>query len=244
MIRSERETSHEIMSKGFEIAIDGPVAAGKGTIAPLLAERLQGFYLYTGGMYRAVALYCLREKIDINSEEKVVAILPEVDIDLSSGRVVLNGEDITERIKREDVASTTSNISTFSQVRAEMVRRQREIGRQKVDEGKMVVAEGRDTGTVVFPDASLKVFLTASKEVRARRRLEQLREQGDTQTTFEQVLKETEERDIRDSEREADPLVSEPKKFGYFVLDNSHLTEEETVEVIIREVVRKKLLND
>jgi cytidylate kinase len=157
------------MSKGFVIAIDGPVAAGKGTVSPLLAKNLNGFYLYTGAMYRCLALLCIKRGVDTKDENIVVTILPEFRINVSDNKVFLNGEDVTERIKEEDVAMASSDVAVIKKVREEMVSIQREIANKLIDEGKIVIAEGRDTATRVFPNAKLKIFLTATPEVRTKR---------------------------------------------------------------------------
>lgn len=244
MLAEKAIGEREVMPRRFAISIDGPVAAGKGTIASLLSEQLNGFYLYSGGMYRALALYCLRNSIDVNKERLVEKALLNITTDLLQNRVLLNGEDITERIKEKDVASSSSKLAIFSGVRAEMVRRQQEIAKIHLGENKIVVAEGRDAATRIIPDASFKVFLTAREEVRAQRRLDQFREQGDDKITFEKVLEQIRERDKRDLEREVDPLVREPEKFGYWILDNSDMTEKETIDAIIKELRKRNLIND
>lgn len=227
------------MSKGFVIAIDGPVAAGKGTISPLLAKNLNGFYLYTGAMYRCLALLCIKRGINTKDENAVVNILSEFRINVSDNRVFLNGEDVTERIKEEDVAMASSKVAVIKKVREEMVSIQREIANKLIDEGKIVIAEGRDTATRVFPNAKLKIFLTATPEVRAKRRLLQIEERGG-KAEFENVLKDVKLRDEQDSDREIDPLVKTPQTFGYFVLNDSEMSEEETIKTIIKEVEKIK----
>src|ERR1035437_4732397 len=227
------------MSKGFVIAIDGPVAAGKGTISPLLAKNLNGFYLYTGAMYRCLALLCIKRGIDTKDENTVVTILPEFRINVSDNKVFLNGEDVTERIKEEDVAMASSDVAVIKKVREEMVSIQREIANKLIDEGKIVIAEGRDTATRVFPNAKLKIFLTATPEVRTKRRLLQIEERGE-KAEFENVLKDVKLRDEQDSDREIDPLVKDPQAFGYFVLNDSEMSEEETIKTIIKEVKKIK----
>lgn len=228
------------MSKGFVIAIDGPVAAGKGTISPLLAKNLNGFYLYTGAMYRCLALLCIKRGIDTKDENTVVNILPEFGINVFDNKVFLNGEDVTERIKREDVAMTSSDVAVIKKVREEMVSIQQEIANKLMDEGKIVIAEGRDTATRVFPDAKLKIFLTATPEVRAKRRLLQIKERGE-KAKFENVLKDVKLRDEQDLDREIDPLVKNPQEFGYIILDNSNMSEEETANFILQ---KAEALND
>jgi cytidylate kinase len=227
------------MSKGFVIAIDGPVAAGKGTISPILAKDLNGFYLYTGAMYRCLALLCIKRGIDTNDENKVINILPEFSINVSDNKVYLGEEDVTERIKREDVAMAASQVAVIKKVREAMVSIQQKIANKLIDEGKIVIAEGRDTATRVFPNAKLKIFLTATPEVRTERRLLQIEERGE-ETEFESLLKDVRLRDEQDSERTIDPLVKNPEAYGYFVLNNSGMSEEETIRIIIKKVEKIK----
>ena len=226
------------MDKGFVIAIDGPVASGKGTIAPKLSEKINGTYLYTGGTYRAVALYCLQNNIVADNKSAVIGALSDIKIDLRGKNVFLNGIDVTEEIKTPDVAILSSKVSVFREVREEMVKVQQDAAEREIMEGKVVITEGRDTGTKVFPDAKVKIFLTADSVGRAKRRMKQYEDKG-IKLEFEKVLKETLERDKRDFERETDPLSKEPEKLGYIVIDNSNQTEEQTVAIIISEL--KKL---
>lgn len=224
--------------KGFVIAIDGPVASGKGTFAPKLAKMLNGFYLYTGAMYRCVALACIEKGIDITNEEQVVELLPEIAISFEGEHVFLNGKDVTVRIKAEDTANGSSVVATYPKVREELVKRQQALGTQAVAQGKVAILEGRDTGTKVFPEAEVKIYLTATDEVRAKRRLAQYVSQG-RDVSFEQVLKEVQARDTRDRERTTDPLPSNPEELGYFVVDNSEVNEEKT---ILEELKRRELI--
>lgn len=223
------------MSKGFAIAIDGPVAAGKGTIAPRLAEKLNGFYLYTGAMYRCLALAGLKNGISLEDEDSLVSLLPKINIEFRLDKVFLNGVDVTDEIKDPKVANGSSRVAIIPKVREHMVKKQQEIALKAIEEGKIVVAEGRDTATRIMPNAKLKVFLTANPNIRAQRRLNQLKEQGQD-ASLDKILSEIKERDIRDLERKVDPLVSNPSNFGYFVLDNSNLSEEETLMKIIEKL--------
>ena len=230
------------MRKGFVIAIDGPVASGKGTAAPTLAAKLHGFYLYTGATYRALALYCIQQGIEVTDTKAVIAAVDNVSVDLFDHTVMLNGEDITDTIKRADVARLTPVVAAIPEVRRAMVKRQHAIAHQRIAEGKIVVIEGRDTGTVVFPEAALKVFLTAKPEVRAQRRLEQYQAMGTTEVTYEQVLADLQERDKADTQRKIDPLVTDPEKHGYHIIDTSGNTQEETVAEIVSLLETNKLL--
>lgn len=231
------------MQKGFVIAIDGPVASGKGTIAHNLSERLGGFDLYTGATYRSLALYCLENNINLANEDAIKKILPNVSIDLTGTKVILNGRDVTQRIKENDAASTSALVSPYAFVRKVMVKRQQEIAEREIVNGKIVIAEGRDTGTVVFPNADFKLYLKASEKVRANRRFIQYQDQGDIRSK-DDVFNEIRARDKRDMTRINDPLVSNPQDLGYYILDNSSLNEEQTLQAIENELKRRKLLSD
>lgn len=227
------------VKRGFAIAIDGPVAAGKGTIAPLLAKKLGGFYLYTGAMYRCLALNSIREKLRPLDTGLLESCIDRMRISFSSGRVIENGQDVTERIKAEDIAMLSSLLSAIPEVRKKMVPLQRKIAQKEIAAGKIVVAEGRDTATRIFPESPFKIFLTATPLIRAKRRLAQIEQRGKTNVSLPEVLADINKRDKNDSERATDPLVKNPKKAGYFVLDNSNLTEEETVNLLIGEIKNK-----
>lgn len=225
-----------MIQKGFAIAIDGPVAAGKGTVAGLLAEKLHGFHLYTGAMYRCLALYCLEEQVDPSNKEAVVEALSKIWFDLDHNSVVLNGKDVTERIKERDITTLVPTVAAIREVREEMVKRQREIGLRMIEKGYIVLTDGRDAATKIFPDAKLKLFLTASPEVRAKRRFEQLGGEQNKEISYEKILEETKQRDYEDTHRSASPLVSEPEKYGYFVVNDSDQSEEQTITVIMNEL--------
>jgi len=227
--------------KAFAIAIDGPVAAGKGTIAQKVAQSLHAFHLYTGAMYRSLSLFCLDKGIDFTDEEAVVGAVAGVTIVFQNDAVLVNGNDVTNRLQTQDVANGASLIATFPKVREQMVRKQQQLAQEAMNNGTIVVSEGRDTGTRVFPDAPLKVYLTASAEIRANRRLLQYRDQG-RDVSLEEVLAEVQARDKRDTGRSADPLPNNPAELGYFVLDDSTLSEEQTVGAIIEELKKRNLL--
>lgn len=233
----------EIMPQGFSIAIDGPVASGKGTLANVLAKRLGGFYLDTGAMYRSVAFQCLQNGIDINDQAAVETTLPSLDVVFEGGRISLNGSDVTERIREQDVTHGSSVVAQYGSVREDLVRKQQQIAKEAMKNGQMVVIEGRDVGTRILPNASLKIFLTARPEVRALRRAVQDREKG-IKTDAHEALKDLRKRDERDMNRAIDPLPSNPSELGYFILDNSDQFEEETVESIMAELKRRGLVHD
>jgi cytidylate kinase len=223
------------MNKGLSIAIDGPVAAGKGTIAPALARKLNGFYLYTGAMYRCVALFCIENGINLDDESSVDLILSKIIINFEDDKIFLNGKNVTRKIRNEKVAMGASKVGLFSKVREKLVSYQQRIAKDALLKGKTIVAEGRDTGTKVLPNADIKLFLTAKPVIRARRRLLQLKAYGE-KVNLKNILKDIKIRDSQDSIRKIDPLVKNPKAYGYFILDNSNLTEEETINVILKKI--------
>lgn len=232
------------MKKGFIIAIDGPAAAGKGTIAPILASRLKGYHLYTGSMYRSVTLYCLENNISINDEQAIADALPKITINFNENHVFLNGVDVTERIRQRDIDVAVSAVSNHVPVRQAMIKQQQEIGEEKMHLGKIVIAEGRDIATKVFPEAKVKIYLTAKPEIRARRRLKQLQERGVTNMKYEEVLQETIARDAQDTQGKLGKLMPNPEEYGYYIIDDTNESEEQTVQDIISFLKEKQLLND
>ncbi len=229
------------MKRGFVIAIDGPVASGKGTISPKLASKLDGFYLYSGAIYRGLALFCLENNLSIDNEEQIVQNLDRVHLEFDDKIVLLNGVDVTEKIKSPEVAKASSPVASYAGVREYFQNLQRAIAQKEIENGRVVVAEGRDMGTVIFPNAEFKLYLTATPEVRSERRLAQYHEKGQD-LSLDEVLKDTNERDARDMNRETAPLVKNPKEHGYIVLDNSNLTEQETLDAIMDELKKEKLI--
>jgi len=208
------------------IAIDGPSASGKSSVARRVASDMGFTYLNTGAMYRAVAIAFKQAGIapnDPNLEERVAPILQAIKIDLEGDQVILNGRDVTSEISRFDIGDLASTYSTLAPVRARMREMQRAIG-----EAGGVVMEGRDIGTVVFPDADCKFYFEASLEVRAARRLAQLQANGVT-TTRDEVLRELAERDRRDSGRALAPLR---RADDAIVIDSSNLTFEQAVSAL------------
>ena len=231
------------MEKGFVIALDGPAASGKGTLALLLADRLHGYHLYTGSMYRCVALYCLEHDLNMEDEAAVAKILPEIGISFDDDRILLNNRNVTDRIRHRDVDTTVSTVSDYQSVRDFLIHAQQEIGNKIIKEGSVVIADGRDTATKVFPNAKVKIYLTASADIRARRRYQQAKKLRIT-TDYERVLQETLERDERDMHGSLHYLVDNPEKHGYYVIDDSMQTKEETLLQIITLLKDRKLLND
>ncbi len=214
------------------IAIDGPAGAGKSAVAREVAVRLRLPYLDTGAMYRAVGLLAWRRglgpELDDAGRNAAIEIASHLDVAFSGDpraqRVAVGGEDVTEALRAPDVSRMASVVSATPEVRREMVRRQREVASRTGG-----VVEGRDIGTVVFPDAPVKVFLTASPEVRARRRFDELVKRG-APVRWEDVLAEQVERDRRDSTREVSPL--RPAE-GAVVLDTSTLSLAEVVAAVV-----------
>ncbi len=223
------------MSKRLIIAIDGPAGAGKSTLARRVALRLGAVYIDTGAMYRAVALWAMRTGIPLDDSHRLEALAKNASIQFIAGddRLLLNGEDVTEAIRTLEVASAASEVAAVAGVRRQMVEMQREIGAKS-----SVVMEGRDIGTVVFPDADVKIFLDATSEIRAQRRAEEL---GEKKIPFDldRLRQQIEERDARDRNRTASPLL-QAQDATY--LDSSKLTPIEAEEAILK-IIRTKTSN-
>jgi len=215
------------------VAIDGPSGAGKSTIARRLASRLGFVYIDTGAMYRAVALWAERQGVDPADMHRAEQLAIAAQIELAPGRILLNGEDVTEAIRRPEISNGASKISAVPGVRRAMVGKQREIGEQT-----SVVMEGRDIGTVVFPQADVKVFLDANPAERVRRRYVELAAKGET-ISSEQLASEMRERDQRDTTRADAPLSQAPDAV---YLDSTSMGIEEVEEAILR-IVRTRVTN-
>lgn len=188
----------------ISVAIDGPSGAGKSTLAKRLAKELGYLYVDTGAMYRSIGLFALRQGVDPKDEAAVTALLPQIKIELryvdGAQRVLLCGEDVSEAIRAENVGMATSAVSAHPPVRAFLLELQRGMARTHD-----ILMDGRDIGTVILPNASVKIFLTASAEARATRRFRELQEKG-VDTDFETVLEDIRRRDYQDSHRATAPL--------------------------------------
>jgi len=210
------------------IAIDGPVGSGKSTVARRVAEVLGYVYLDSGAMYRAVAWKALRNHVPLDSEEELQAMAGASRIDLlstdDSFRVLVDGADVTDEIRSAAVAQAASKVAVIAGVRTVLVKEQRRAAR-----GGGVVMEGRDIGTVVFPDAGLKIFLEASVEVRAERRRLEHAQKGEC-LELSEVLEEVRQRDRRDRERAVSPLV---RAHDAVLVDNTAMNAEETARLIV-----------
>lgn len=216
------------------IAIDGPSGAGKSTLAKQLAKELNFIYLDTGAMYRALALKVLREGIDLADDVRLAEVVRVSEIDLRERHgkleVSLDGRDVAGEIRTPEVSQMASRVSALPVVRRCMLELQRALGRRG-----SVVAEGRDIGTVVFPEAEVKIFLDASLRERARRRYEELKA-ADREIVFADTLREMEERDKRDSERDLAPLC---KAEDALLIDSSSFNASEVAAMVLAEVQKK-----
>ncbi|MGE5060977.1 MAG: (d)CMP kinase [Betaproteobacteria bacterium] len=217
------------------IAIDGPSGAGKSTLAKKLAANLGFIYLDTGAMYRALALKILRQGVDLADDQKLAELVNSTSVDLQCDRaelkVLLDGKNVASEIRTPAVSQMASKASALKPVRDRMLELQRRLG-----ERGSVVAEGRDIGTVVFPDAQVKIFLSASAAERARRRCAELRAAGQP-VDLDVTLREIEERDQRDSERALAPLR---KADDALVIDSSNSTADEVAACVLAEIRMKQ----
>ncbi|SHF29933.1 cytidylate kinase [Mariniphaga anaerophila] len=225
--------------KKIVIAIDGHSSCGKSTLAKSLARELGYIYIDSGAMYRVVTLYALRNGWIQNGQplrEKVIEGLKNIKITFhwdeqtEKNTTFLNGENVEDEIRQLEVSQNVSPISTIGEVRHEMVKQQRENGKNKG-----IVMDGRDIGTVVFPDAELKIFMTASPQIRAQRRYLELKQKG-LDVDFDEILKNVEDRDTIDSGREISPLR---KADDAIVLDNSNLTRQEQLQWSLEKATEK-----
>jgi cytidylate kinase len=221
------------LERKITIAIDGFSSTGKSTLAKQLARHLGYVYVDTGAMYRAVTLFAMRQGFIGNGHfeaGKLVADLDKINLDfvfnpeLGFGEMFLNGSNVETEIRTIDVSGFVSKVAEISQVRAKLVEQQQQMGKNKG-----IVMDGRDIGTVVFPDAELKIFMTAAAQTRATRRFSEMSEQGQA-VTFEEVLRNVEERDYIDTHRHDSPLV---RAADAIEIDNSHLSREEQLDIVL-----------
>jgi cytidylate kinase len=221
--------------KKIAIAIDGPSGAGKSSIAKSLAKRLGIIYVDTGAIYRTVGLYVYRHEIDSKDSHNIIKCLDNISIKLAyinnAQRIYLNGEDVSDQIRTEIISKYASDVSAIPEVRKFLLSLQRDMAKED-----SVIMDGRDIGTVVLPDAEIKVYLTASAEVRAQRRYKELIAKGEN-VTYESVLDSINQRDKNDSTRSAAPLKAADDAI---ILDNSGLTADETLDRFIQ-IVESRL---
>jgi len=215
--------------KTISIAIDGPSGAGKSTLAKALAAELGYLYVDTGAIYRTIGYYALTHQIDPKDESAVLDALPELRVEMryeedGLQHMLLNGEDVTTEIRLPEVSMYASAVSAHPGVRAYLLEMQRKLAREN-----SVIMDGRDIGTVVLPDADVKIFLTASSEARARRRCRELEQRG-TPESYEKVLREIEERDYNDTHRAAAPLRQAEDAV---LLDTTELNFEESRQALL-----------
>ena len=219
----------------YNVAIDGPAGAGKSTVARRAAAELGFVYVDTGAIYRAVALAVLAREVDSANEAAVASLLKDTTVRLQWERgvqhLVLNGADVTDRLRSPEVSDAASRVSAFSAVRRFLLETQREVARQQ-----SVIMDGRDIGTVVLPEAQVKIYLTASAATRAERRCKELHEKG-LEASYEDVLRDIEERDYRDMHRKLAPLRQAEDAV---LLDTSALTLAQSIDETVK-IIREKL---
>lgn len=220
------------MRKNVVVAIDGYSSCGKSTLAKALAKTLGFIYIDSGAMYRAVTLYFIRNHTNVNDEVAVIDALQHIELNFHSrdyeSHITLNGEEVSEEIRQMPVSETVSEISALKQVRKEMVKQQQRMGKSK-----NIVMDGRDIGTTVFPDAQVKLFMTADPKVRAERRFKELQSKGDTTTSLEDVFENLAHRDYADTTRKESPLI---RAEDAIILDNTEITPAEQLEFALNKV--------
>ena len=215
----------------INIAIDGPSAAGKSTIADILAERLGYTHLDTGAMYRAVALKAIRDGIDLADEEKIVAMIDEMDLVMpADGSVILEGEDVSKEIRTNEISMGASDVSKLAGCRKALVAMQ-----QRICKDGGYILDGRDIGTVVLKDAPVKIYMVASPEARAQRRLLQNQKNG-IEGDYESILEDIKKRDYQDMHREVSPLK---KAEDAIEIDPSYMSKEEVADAVMKIVLEK-----
>ena len=217
------------------VALDGPAGAGKSTVAKAVAKNLEILYVDTGALYRSLALFAINNNVDCRDEENVLKILDKANVELKYvdkvQRVFLNGEDVSEKIRTPEISMGASDISAIPAVRQFFLDLQRKIAKEN-----SVIMDGRDIGTVILPDAEVKIFITASAEIRAKRRYDELIEKGQD-VVYEDVLKDVIERDYNDSHRKIAPLKQADDAI---LLDTSSLSLNESIDAVI-EIINNKI---
>ncbi len=220
------------MSDIINIAIDGPSGAGKSTLAKRLAQELNFVYVDTGAMYRTVSLYAYRKGVDKSDSETIKSLLPEIHMDMIYGedgtqQMLLNGENVSGLIRTSEISMYTSAVSAIPEVRAFLLEQQRALGRTK-----SILMDGRDIGTVVLPDAQIKIYLTAAPEARAERRWKELVEKGE-QITLDEVLKDVIQRDENDINRPVAPLRQAEDAV---LVDTTHCDLEQSYQLLLNTI--------
>ena len=219
------------MSNNIVIAIDGYSSCGKSTLAKALAKKLHFIYIDSGAMYRAVTLYFLRNHVDLNDHDQITEALKNIHLNFHARdyqtHITLNDEEVSEEIRQMPVSDNVSSVAALREVRHEMVKQQQRMGRSK-----NIVMDGRDIGTTVFPDATLKIFMTADPKVRAERRYKELHEKN-PDITLEEVFENIAHRDYQDTTRTESPLVRSPDAI---ILDNTNMTPEEQLQFALGKV--------
>jgi len=219
------------MNRKIVVAIDGYSSCGKSTLAKALAKKLHFIYVDSGAMYRAVTLFFLRNNTDLNNHDLIIDALDHIDLNFHSrdyqSHILLNGEEVSEEIRQMPVSENVSKISAIKEVRLAMVKQQQKMGRSK-----NMVMDGRDIGTVVFPNAQIKLFMTADPKIRAERRYLELIAKGE-EVSLEEIFENIAHRDFQDTTREISPLT---RAEDAIILDNTNLTEEEQLEFAIHKI--------
>jgi cytidylate kinase len=219
------------MKKNVVVAIDGYSSCGKSTLAKALAKKLHFIYVDSGAMYRAVTLYFLRNQTDLHQHDLIIEALDHIDLNFHSrdyqSHILLNGEEVSEEIRQMPVSENVSKISSIKEIRQAMVKQQQKMGRSK-----NMVMDGRDIGTVVFPDAQVKLFMTADPKIRAERRYKELKAKGD-EVSLEEIFENIAHRDYQDTTREESPLI---RAEDAIILDNTNLTETEQLDFALEKL--------
>ena len=217
--------------KNLIVAIDGPAGSGKSTIAKLLAKKYDLTYIDTGAMYRMITLYLLENNIDISDLKEIERVLNTVNLDMQGDKFFLDNVDVSTKIREKRINDNVSKVASIKIVRSNLVDLQR-----KISNNKDVILDGRDVGTVIFPNAQVKIFLIASPEERARRRYNEFLEKK-TEITYDEVLKSIKERDHIDSTRDESPFV---KADDAIELDSTNLTIEDVINFISKEIEKAR----